>query len=85
MIRSNRSVGKVYKGRSSGDAKRVTNTNPLKLMDSIRSGIGKSSGSLSPLPGTMSNSGVIQSGMGGRDFKMKPNKVVRQRTAKDFT
>lgn len=53
-------------------------------MDNVRSGIGSASGSLAQKPGTQSNLGVIQSGMGGRDLKMKRNPVVRQLTAKDF-
>lgn len=87
MIRANQSLskGKVYKGRSGGDASRITNTNPLQLMSNIRRGLGGAAGSLSELSGTTSNVGVIQSGLGGRDLKMKPNKVVRNLTAKDFT
>ena len=54
-------------------------------MDNVRKGIGIAGGSLGSVPGAVPNTGIIQSGLGGRDLKMKPNQVVRQRTAKDFT
>lgn len=86
MIKSNQglSKGKVYSGRSGGDAKRITNTNPLQMLNNVRSGMGGAAGSLSEAPGTTSIVGVVQSGLGGRDLKMKPNKVVRNLTAKDY-
>lgn len=69
MIKSN---NKVYAGRRSG--KRVTNTNPLQMLRNTRASIGN----------TYNSAGVVQSGMGGRNFKPNPVPVVRHRTAKDL-